>query len=83
MLHGKAQQHLASEPSDSKDPQMPISEGAWWGVACVFVGLRRRGSEGGGGQLLCRARANAKMGLSGVIPFGLVSLWGGLGRGGS
>lgn len=37
-------------------------------------GVRRRGWEGGGGQLLSRVRANAEMGLSGTIPFGLACL---------
>lgn len=41
-------------------------------LVCV-CGVRRRGWEGGGGQLLPRVRAHAEMGLSGVIPFGLAS----------
>lgn len=58
----------------SPRPQMPISEGAWsvW-LECV-CGVRRGGWEGGGGQLLSRVRANAEMGLRGVIPFGLACL---------
>lgn len=82
MLHGKAWQDWASEPSGTKDPpQMPISEGAWsvW-LVCV-CGVRRRGWEGGGGQLLSRLRANAEMGLSGEFLWGWPA-WGGFGVGG-
>lgn len=42
-------------------------------LVCV-CGVRRRGWEGGGGQLLSRVRAHADMGFRGAIPFGLASL---------
>lgn len=39
-----------------------------------MAGVCLWGWEGGGGQLLSRVRANAEMGLSGVIPLGLACL---------